>query len=363
MDYDRLRELQAKFDENPRRYFAPLANEYRKGGNPKRAIEICRAHLAQMPGHMSGQVVYGQALFEGAEYDEARKVFEGALVLDPENLIALRSLGDLALQSGDTAEARRYYSRLLEADPKDAAVIALVAELDESGDASGTAPAAAAGEMPPVEFAATEKPPAPPRESAAESPGDSEFTVDFSFVDLPTAAASSTESSAVEGLTSHQPEAKSPLAEVEAKRSETESAVSEGDAPMGLERHYESAESGSATSTTADSASAAAESEPPSMAKETLPVAEPMGPGRDAMDFPATSSFAGSTPEPFVNETMAQLYLQQGYKQLALRVYRQLSEMRPTEQALRDRIAEIEASQTTEGERPRSPSIESPLPS
>src|SRR5918992_1548550 len=125
MDYDRLRELQAKFDENPRRYFAPLANEYRKGGQPKRAIEICRAHLAQMPGHMSGQVVYGQALFEAAEFDEARQVFEGALVLDPENLIALRSLGDLALQAGNAQDARTWYSRLLEADPNDEAVVAL----------------------------------------------------------------------------------------------------------------------------------------------------------------------------------------------------------------------------------------------
>ena len=69
MDYDRLRELQAKFEENPRRYFAPLANEYRKAGNAKRAIEICRAHLAQMPGHMSGQIVFGQSLFEGGEYE------------------------------------------------------------------------------------------------------------------------------------------------------------------------------------------------------------------------------------------------------------------------------------------------------
>src|SRR2546429_476035 len=70
MDYDRLRELQEKFEENPRRYFAPLANEYRKGGQPKRAIEICRAQLSQMPGHMSGQIVYGQALYEVGEFDE-----------------------------------------------------------------------------------------------------------------------------------------------------------------------------------------------------------------------------------------------------------------------------------------------------
>src|SRR6266566_4540155 len=145
MDYDRLRELQEKFEENPRRYFAPLANEYRKGGQPKRAIEICRVQLPQMPGHMSGQIVYGQALYEAGEFEEARQVFERALTLDPENLIALRTLGDMSLQRGNTTEAHRWYTRLLDADPKDTAVIALVSEIDASADAGtpvGTAESA-----------------------------------------------------------------------------------------------------------------------------------------------------------------------------------------------------------------------------
>jgi len=132
----RIDELQQKFSENPRRYFAPLANEHRKAGNAAKAIAICREYLPQLPGHMSGQIVYGQALFESGEYEEAHKVFEGALTLDPENLIALRTLGDLALRTGETAEARQWYTRLLEADPKDSTVIALVSEIDASLEAS-----------------------------------------------------------------------------------------------------------------------------------------------------------------------------------------------------------------------------------
>src|SRR6266566_3015152 len=135
MDYDRLRELQEKFEENPRRYFAPLANEYRKGGQQRRAIEICSEQLAHMPGHMSGQIVYGQALYEVGEFDEARTVFRSALTVDPENLIALRTLGDMSLQAGNTVEARDWYTRLLDADPKDTAAIALVSEIDASADA------------------------------------------------------------------------------------------------------------------------------------------------------------------------------------------------------------------------------------
>ena len=60
----RLDELKKKFDENPRRYFAPLANEHRKSGDLDEAISLCRAHLPQQPAHISGHIVLGQALFE-----------------------------------------------------------------------------------------------------------------------------------------------------------------------------------------------------------------------------------------------------------------------------------------------------------
>jgi tetratricopeptide (TPR) repeat protein len=412
MDYDRLRELQAKFDENPRRYFAPLANEYRKGGNPKRAIEICRAHLAQMPGHMSGQVVYGQSLFEGGEFDEARKVFEGALLLDPENLIALRSLGDLALQAGDNAEARSWYTKLLEADPKDASVISLLSQIDDAG----------------VAVADSE----PTTEEAAPTT-TSEFTVDFSFVDkppgLPTAGASATAHSSPDAEASAEPasstSAQEPVtATSESARAEPEADVQQTEPPFGLEHHYPT-ESVAAPQDQSPTERMATPTEPMGPDRDT-PVAaqsaspEPMGPDRDALDTwlpPASApvheappedeipderplvsnqpeppplfgtpsrapdpqptiadvaeatpaSFAGSNPEPFVNETMAQLYLQQGYKQLALRVYRQLSERKPDEQSFKDRIAEIEASQAApetvpEARRDDLPSVESPTP-
>jgi tetratricopeptide (TPR) repeat protein len=127
----RIDELRQKFHENPRRYFAPLANEYRKAGDPEQAIAICRAHLAQQPGHMSGHVVYGQALYDAGRMDEAAVVFHQALALDPENIIILRHLGDIARQRGDVDEARSWYSRALDGDPHDAEIAAYLAELTE----------------------------------------------------------------------------------------------------------------------------------------------------------------------------------------------------------------------------------------
>ena len=114
----RIDELRKKFDENPRRYFAPLANEYRKSGDLEQAIFICQEYLPQQPGHMSGHIVYGQALYELSRFDEAKAVFETALSLDPENLIALRHLGDIARHAGELKTARAWYQRVLEADPR-----------------------------------------------------------------------------------------------------------------------------------------------------------------------------------------------------------------------------------------------------
>src|SRR5688572_9204190 len=128
----RIDELLQKFGENPRRYFAPLANEYRKLGDVDQAIALCREHLADQPGHMSGHIVYGQALFEKGDLVEAQRTFEAALALDPENLIALRHLGDIARAYGDSERAREWYQRVLEADPRNEEILAQIESLSHT---------------------------------------------------------------------------------------------------------------------------------------------------------------------------------------------------------------------------------------
>ncbi len=128
----RLDELKKKFDENPRRYFAPLANEFRKMGDVEQAIMICEEFLPQQAGHMSGHIVYGQALYEAGRLEDARTVFETALTLDPENLIALRHLGDIAKGNGELETARHWYTRVLDADPRNEEIQQLLYTLDET---------------------------------------------------------------------------------------------------------------------------------------------------------------------------------------------------------------------------------------
>lgn len=139
----RLEELQQKFRENPRRYFAPLANEHRKLGELEQAITLCRTHLPQQPHHVSGHIVLGQALFDAGDVSDARGTFEQALDLDPENLIALRFLGDIARSQGEYLTARQWYERVLEADPRNDEIAKLIREMEQSDATPVSAPTSA----------------------------------------------------------------------------------------------------------------------------------------------------------------------------------------------------------------------------
>jgi hypothetical protein len=57
------------------------------------------------------------------------------------------------------------------------------------------------------------------------------------------------------------------------------------------------------------------------------------------IEIPAAAPESG----PFVTETMAELYLQQGHRDEALRVYRALLDQKPGDTALRDKVASLEA--------------------
>lgn len=151
----RIDELKKRYEENPRRFFAPLANEYRKSGDLDAAIDLCRMHLEEQPGHLSGHIVYGQALYESQRPADAKAAFESALTLDPENLIALRHLGDIARAASDAGTATHWYQRVLDADPRNDEVIALIASLQEA--------------PPPPNVVITEDAPPPPAPQYAEN--------------------------------------------------------------------------------------------------------------------------------------------------------------------------------------------------
>lgn len=446
----RLDELRKKFDENPRRYFAPLANEYRKSGDTDQAIAICREYLPQQPGHMSGHIVFGQALYEARQFEEAKTVFETALSLDPENLIALRHLGDIALILGETDAARGWYRRVLDADPRNEEIQAQLASLDSAASSAPTpavapaqpaadiAPAAprevTPGSAPTVVVSAMKAPATTqPTSVSATSPTAEVRLEDVVPPDTPAATRTEcppeTLSSAetmevvrsavvperkagetnepVEGLESHAAGAEAPpldsftldglettsmshgapAAQPAMTGSETERAAPEptltaeaqADEPPPLDLDLSGVASEAPASAApmpaageagpdlvfispdepmpaADDSSAMPTSDqrsddsataggaslelitPDAEAPATGPVAElaPEGTEAAAVPQPAASG-------PFVTETMAELYLRQGHREEALRVYKALLDQRPDDASLADKVRRLQA--------------------
>ncbi len=330
----RIDELRQKFHENPRRYFAPLANEYRKAGDPEQAIAICRAHLAQQPGHMSGHVVYGQALYDAKRTEEARGVFEKALALDPDNAIVLRQLGDIAREKGDTAEAKHWYTRALDADPHDKEIAAYIAELTEpvtayaeteadaiasNAEAEETREPIAAAEPEPVVSAEPEPEPEP--ESEPES-----------------------EPEPVEVLSPITPAIAADDIELVA-----ESPAPETDREIQIEPAFET--------------ESAPEPEPFAIQsiEETSTAADLSAGAEDDVAWRKTPPHEES---PFVTRTMAELYAKQGYREAALDVYRQLALHHPDDKEIFDRIEALEndSPATNQPTPPAQPSKLSELP-
>lgn len=310
---DRIDELKKRFDENPRRFFASLANEYRKAGDLEQAIAICQAHLADQPTNMNGHVVYGQALFEAGRYDEARTTFETALTLDPENLIALRHLGDIACTNGQNDAARTWYERVLDADPRNEEITALLATLD--ADAPPPPPVSASDPTPVVPLDAVTtvqtpavRPPAPPRES-------------IGLLDIST--------------------------EFEAPAEQPAAAVPDVvPAPDFDEISAEFAGFGSVEPAPAPEATLAVPEVPGDLVDAfsdfEVDAAPPVDAAPDELVEPPDAAQPEPPAAPFVTETMAELYLQQGFNAEALDVYRQLAAAYPNDEKLRERVRKLE---------------------
>jgi tetratricopeptide (TPR) repeat protein len=299
-------------------------------------------------------VVLGRVLADQDRGDEADAEFRRVLELDPHNLVAIRSLADLARARGDRDQALDYYNRLLESEPTDEEARAIVEELTggapleaeagttpEAGPDDVSLPAEAEAEAP---WAAEPEEPwsgeseEPWSAGTEEEPSTAEAEEPWaSETDDPWGASAPTEPEAPESLDeSREPDfdaSADPWAAPPGEPEEEE-VVDAGDADEGGDMpspwatttpELEPAE------TDWTSAGAVGEGELTSEGAEAYGAEETVD-GEDEA--------AGE--DEVRTETIAQVYARQGLYDRAAEVYRELIRVRPEDEHLRDRLAEME---------------------
>lgn len=393
-----IEKLEARYRENPKgRNFAPLADAYRKAGLIDNAIELCHAGLALHPDYVSGHIVHGRCLVDKKDDTGAETVFRKVLELDPENILALKVLAEIAERNNHNDQAIEWLNRLLLADPMNGeaaeglsrvrgkvatqpitppspavepitAVIKPLAvetplrveheavEFDpgSAGDDRGAAQQALgientdgpfdprAADAPtaslPADFVLERTSESSPEASVSASPAGGELeTVDFNPAEAEPAmteglqldeeqAAAPDPGVQIEGLARTQYEG-SGIFKVDADATPFEERPTSpvADLPLILPEELE----------------APARAAVPQASPTPQPPPPPLGRLDD--DDGAADQAALSQAEPVLTETMAELYLRQGHRDDALRVYQALSAQRPHDSRLRDKVAELSA--------------------
>ncbi len=143
-----IQEMFERFRQFPGSHvFAPLADAYRKSGMLEEALQICDKGLAANPRYASGHVVHGKCLYDSKRPADAEAAFRRVLEIDEDNLVALKFLGVIHAERGDTSAARRYFEQILALDPDDRDIRR---RLDDVEEPAGATPTPAQAPTPPA---------------------------------------------------------------------------------------------------------------------------------------------------------------------------------------------------------------------
>lgn len=384
-----IEKLERRWQQTSGLVFAPLAEAYRKAGLPARALELLEQGLALHPEYGPALIVRARCHLDTGDLPSAEHAFNQALGRDPTDPIALRGLADVYERTSRLPEAIERLRALVDVDPRNSEaraelerLVALPPALQEAAPPSPEPePVPAVAEPEPgqldsldfdvVNLSAVESLPALPEERTAVpveedfmvqsfdveplevptiedtpaaihwTPAPVEIPAPVETTPEPTAPAGETLESApvveavesVESVESVETVAVDALAEappvMESARLEVEEAFDEFlDYPASLVEEPTAEEYASRVETPAPIEAVAGEPAP-------TPEPEPEG-------VTELASESAAAPVLIVTESMAELFVRQGHRELGLAVYRQLLERAPEADHLKGAIARLE---------------------
>lgn len=134
----RLDEMKKVLGRDPGSHqFLALADEHRRQGHVREAIEVLEQGLSRNAGSVAGHVALGRLLQQTGQLEGALASFGAALKLDPQNLVAIRQTADVHMSRGDKVEAIKKLKLFRGLNPGDREVNELIKLLDAELAAAG----------------------------------------------------------------------------------------------------------------------------------------------------------------------------------------------------------------------------------
>ncbi|HXC61302.1 MAG TPA: tetratricopeptide repeat protein [Nitrospiria bacterium] len=122
--------LSERLAEDPTsKLFMPLGEEYFKAGMLEEAVMVLMDGLKAHPGFTSAHVTLGKVYLEKGQFKEAKEQFETAIQSSPDNLLAHRKLVKIYSEEGAIQKAIQSCRVILSSDPKDEEIKKALAEL------------------------------------------------------------------------------------------------------------------------------------------------------------------------------------------------------------------------------------------
>jgi protein involved in temperature-dependent protein secretion len=130
-----IAKLTERISKDPKsKLFVPLAEEYKKAGNLEMSIHVLKEGLKNNPEYVTARSILGRILVEKGDLAGAQKEFEEVTKAIPDNLVAQRKLGDLYVLQNRPADALEHYRIVLSLNPRDEEMAALVSDVEAGRD-------------------------------------------------------------------------------------------------------------------------------------------------------------------------------------------------------------------------------------
>jgi tetratricopeptide (TPR) repeat protein len=134
-DTSEIAKLTERISKDPKsKLFVPLAEEYKKAGDREMSIHVLTEGLKNNPGYVTARSFLGKLLFEKGDLSGAQKEFEEVAKAIPDNLMAQRKLGDIYVLQDRAADALKHYKIALSLNPRDQETASLTADVEAGLD-------------------------------------------------------------------------------------------------------------------------------------------------------------------------------------------------------------------------------------